>query len=252
MSGACGESPSEARSGGLFALTQWSVVLQAKADSSAALNNLLTTYREPLLRWLRLQNLPKSLDPEDLLQDFYVALMRRNFLGSVERERGKFRTFLLTALRNYLIDALDKLKSGRRNRGVAPLSLDDVNEDGAPLRDPAAAAALPDKEFDQQWARAILDAALRQLVDESSQPAVVVALQPVFFRDPDAESLQAIAAKVGMTEANVKVVAHRLRKTLARILRDRVSQTVADEAQLEEELRYLRELFARPASGFAT
>ncbi|MCC7373513.1 MAG: sigma-70 family RNA polymerase sigma factor [Verrucomicrobiales bacterium] len=229
---------------GNFELTRWSIVLQAKADSSQALNTLFETYRAPILRWLKAQGLGEA-DAQDTVQGFFVTLLQRRFLENVQREKGKFRTFLLTSLKNFLRDEYGRRSAKKRGAGQTPLSLDEPNADGTPFTVPDAAATAPDAEYDRNWAKAILDQAIRQLVDQATNPALVRALQPALFRDPDADSLAQIATKTGLTEANVKVAAHRLRKSLGRIIRELVLQTVTNAEELEDELRYLQSLFAK-------
>jgi RNA polymerase sigma factor (sigma-70 family) len=243
------ETPDAGRSkdptSGNFDLTRWSIVLQAKADSSLALNTLFETYRRPILRWLKSQGISDA-DAQDTVQSFFVTLLQRRFLDNVQREKGKFRTFLLTSLKNFLRDAHERRLAKKRGSGSTPLSLDEPNPDGTPFSVPDAGATAPDAEYDRNWAKAILDEGIRQLVDQSTNPTLVVALQPALFKDPDALSLAEIGAKTGLTEANVKVAAHRLRKALGRIIRELVAQTVTTETELNDELRYLQSLFAKP------
>ena len=118
------------------------------------------------------------------------------------------------------------------------------------MRDPEARDIAPDEAYDREWARALLAHSLRRLQQECAvrgYGALCAELEPVLFTDPDAPAYAQIGQKVAMTEAAVKMAALRIRQRLKGIIREEVMQTVADEAGLQEELGYLRNLFGRPA-----
>src|SRR5437660_8945731 len=135
----------------LFTATHWSVVLQAKGESLEALNSLCSTYRSPLISWLRCRS-AKPEDAEDWVQGFFEQLLRREDLKRVEREEGWFRTFLLTAFQNYLRDQHKRSSAGKRGGGQPVASLDQSDEAGQALFDPAGPETAPDLAYDRAWA----------------------------------------------------------------------------------------------------
>ncbi len=232
---------------GLFTNTHWSVVLRARDQSGAALETLCQSYRRPLLVWLRSRAKSPS-DADDLVQGFFAHLLKRNFLRNVSREKGKFRTFLLKSLKRYLRDEYDKESAIKRGGGRIPESLEETDGMGTPVHQPAADGEAPDREYDRAWALTVLANALRQLELECARAgheALCAALQPVMFADETASSYRQIGESLGMSEGSVKVAAHRIRTRLKGLIREEVLQTVADEAQLSQEIRYLINLFGR-------
>ena len=233
----------------LFAATQWTIVMRDKDDSIGALNSLCAAYRSPLLVWLRCRG-QSAENAEDQVQGFFQHLLKSDFLRNVGREKGRFRTFLLTSFQNYLNDQRKRAVADKRGGGDVPLSLDETNEEGEKMRDPEARDIAPDEAYDREWARALLAHSLRRLQQECAvrgYGALCAELEPVLFTDPDAPAYAQIGQKVAMTEAAVKMAALRIRQRLKGIIREEVMQTVADEAGLQEELGYLRNLFGRPA-----
>src|SRR5436189_2587172 len=149
---------------GLFAATKWTVVLAAKGDSTQALNSLCGTYRAPLIAWLRSRG-EKPENAEDSVQGFFEHLLGRKGLQNVAREKGRFRTFLLTAFQNYLHDERRRLNAAKRGGGQPVASLDETKEEGHQF-DPAAPEPTPDLAYDQAWAEAVLANALELLERE--------------------------------------------------------------------------------------
>jgi RNA polymerase sigma-70 factor (ECF subfamily) len=243
-SGAGGDERVEA---GLFAPTHWSLVLRARDKSETALGSLCSSYRQPLLVWLRSRNNTPH-DAEDLVQGFLTHMLRGNFLSNVAKEKGKFRTFLLRCLKNYLSDQRELGQAAKRGGGKAQESLDELTEDGQRICDPAAGDAAPDLEYDRAWARTVLSNALRRLEAECARQghaALCTALQPILFAEETASPYREIGTRLGMSEDAVKVAAHRIRKRLKGLIRDEIRQTVENEEDVEEEVRYLIQLFGR-------
>lgn len=232
---------------GLFTTTHWSVVRRAQDKSETALSTLFASYRSPLLTWLQLRARNYApLEPEDLVQGFCAHLLSRDFLANVRQEKGKFRTFLLTSLKRYAKDELQKERAKKRGGGQTPVSLQETDDHGQPLHDPAASDAAPDREFDLLWAQGLLANALRQLQTECARTghaALCAALEPVMFADETAASHRAIGERLGMTEDAVRVAAHRIRARLRGIIRAEILQTVDNKEDLQDELRYLARLF---------
>lgn len=239
----------EELAGQLFAATQWSCVLRAKDNSTAALNALCATYRSALLAWLRCRGL--SNDAEDLVHGFLTSLLARNFLAGISPEKGRFRTFLLTSFTNYLRDRYRQAAAEKRGGGRPLGSLDAPGSEGAGLLDRVPGGVTPDWEYDRAWAAALLTSALRRLEQECSRTGhdrLCAALEPVMFCDETAPAYAQIATRFGMSEAAVKMAAMRIRQRLRGIIREEVMQTVTNEGDLQEELGYLRSLFEREKS----
>ena len=233
-----------------FVTTHWTNVLQARDNSSVALESLCSTYRPALVNWLRSRG-ETVHDAGDLAHSFFQHLLKKDFLRGVVREKGKFRTFLLAALRNFLVDEHRRQHAAKRGGRNSVASLDEVNEDGELVRVPASGATAPDAAFDRAWAESLLAQALRNLEAECNRSGHIrlcLALEPVLFADEGAPAYTGIAAELGMTEAAVKMAALRLRQRLKRLIRDEVFHTVADPSELEEELGYLKSLFAQPSA----
>lgn len=231
----------------LFDATRWSLVQRARDDSVTALNDLFTRYRQPLLKRLRAQGFPPD-DAEDLVQGFCAQLLRRDFLANVAPAKGRFRTWLLNALDNYLRDEHDRRQTLKRGQGVAPESLNETDGHGRTILDPPADTAAADLEYDQEWARTVLANALAQVARESASTghtALFTALEPALFADETSLSYREIATRLGMSEGHVKVTAHRIRRRLAALIREAVLQTVDSESEWEDELRHLISLFRR-------
>jgi RNA polymerase sigma-70 factor (ECF subfamily) len=234
-------------SAGLFNTTHWSVVLRAQDKSEADLALLCESYRAPLLLWLRRRGHDPP-DAEDLVQGFFAHLLKQDFLRNVSQAKGRFRTFMLTALKHYLCDQYSKKAAGKRGGGRAVESLQETTGDGGRKYDPASPDKAPDEEFDRAWAGAVLANALRQLKHECAQSghgALCAALEPSLFADETACSYHEIGGNLGMSEGAVKMGALRIRARLKRLIRDEVLQTVTDPQELEQELRYLISLFGR-------
>jgi len=236
--------PETTTSGG-FERTQWTVVLGAKAKSAEALERLCQAYRAPLLSFLRRSG--DSQEAEEQLQDFLATLLQRDFLKNVGPEKGRFRTFLIRSLQNYLRDQHRKDIAGKRDERMKE-SLDERDEEGHPRHEPAAPIDTPEVEFDKRWARTVLAGGQRRLREECAREgkgALLEAFQPALFLDPEAATCEALGARFGLEAGNVRVILHRLRKRLRHHLRAEILETVADEAQLEDEVRYLISLFGK-------
>jgi len=232
---------------GLFTATRWSVVLQARAKSPDALSTLYAHYHRPLLCWLRARS-SSPHDAEDLLQGFFAHLLQRDFLENVSPVKGRFRTFLLVSLKNYLRDEHRKEFAAKRGAGHGVESLQEISDEGQLRHDPPSSDDSPDLEFDRAWADAVLANAVQQLTTECEQSGhelLFAALEPVLFADETACSYREIAKQIGMSEGAVKVAAHRVRLRLKNLIRAEILQTVGDERELEGELRYLIALHGR-------
>ncbi|MCC7373423.1 MAG: hypothetical protein IT581_02115 [Verrucomicrobiales bacterium] len=235
----------------LFQDTRWSVISRAKEDSLGALNVLCEAYRRPLLVWCRKRGDPESL-AEDHVQGFLSHLLSHRALRSVGREKGRFRTFLLTSFQNFLRDQLRRANAEKRGGGCPTEPLDDATGVAGPVADAANHALTPDLAFDRAWAEALLDLALRRLHDEcatSGRVLLAQRLEAVLFEDPTAPSYELVATEFGMTAGAVKTAVYRMRKRLRTLIREELVKTLADESEWQDELAYLQRLFVAPGQN---
>lgn len=230
---------------GSFPTTHWSLVLHA-GDGSAiqarnALEELCRQYWYPLYTYARRQGRAHH-EAEDCTQDFLAQLIAREGLARVRPDRGRFRTFLLTALRNFLTNEWHRGHAAKRGGGLAPLPLEfDLAEQrfACEIPDPAMS---PEQAFDRHWARSLIDrvvADLRAEYDRSGRGALFAALAPQVWSEARAEPSTDSASRLEMTTTAFTVALHRVRKRLGERLRIEVAQTVADDADVDAELRYL-------------
>lgn len=235
-----GEKETKANGGSIFATTRWSVIARARdaGESGAeALNFLCKAYWRPLRSYLLRAGYAQA-DAEDLTQEFFARLLRRQSLHELSPERGRFRNFLLVSLRNFLADEYDKSKAARRGGGHTIISLDAETENAAPLEIPDH--FTPEQSFERHWALTVLARARERLRVEclaNGRTALYEALGPE-GNDSD-ETYSQLGARLGMSEEGVKSAAFRLRRRYRELIRAEVAETVENEAELEQELNHL-------------
>lgn len=226
-----------------FLTTQWNVVLQAGGDDSQAvraLEALCRSYWYPLYAYVR-RNGHSPHDAQDLTQEFFARLLERKYLQLADRNQGRFRTFLLTSLKHFLVNDWKKGNREKRGGGRKLLSLDEQTAECRFAADPAAAQP-PDSLYDRGWAAILLDRAfarLRAEFEESGKIELFECLKVFVWGDKNALSYEAMAAQLDMTEGAVKVSVHRMRQRYGELLRAEVRQTVESPGEVNEELRYL-------------
>jgi RNA polymerase sigma-70 factor (ECF subfamily) len=226
-----------------FTTTHWSVVLATGAADSAvagaALEKLCRAYWRPLYAYVRRSGHDIHL-AEDLTQDFFARLLERRAFADVESTGGRFRSYLLTALKHFLANEWRRAQAEKRGRGMTLLSLDELDPEGRRLQ-PADGAA-PDVVFDRRWAATVLDQSLHRLKSEftgDGKAAWFEALQPCLTGADDALPYAEVARRLKTTEAAIKMAVRRLRLRYGELLRLEVAHTVASPQDIDEELRYL-------------
>ena len=209
-------------------------------QSDSALEQLCRTYWFPLYAYVRRRGQAKA-DAEDLTQAFFARLLEKNFLAGLAAERGKFRAFLLAALKHFLANEWDKARAQKRGGGEVPLSLDwqtaDTKFQVAATNEPS-----PDRAFDREWALALLARVIDRLQAEAEAEGKgkVFAQLKSFLMAGQGESAQAEVAKaLGMEEGAVRVAIHRLRKRYRQLLRDEIANTLSDPKMVDDEMRAL-------------
>lgn len=228
----------------MFATTRWSVVLNAgDGDSSrceAALEQLCRSYWPPIYAYTCRTGVPPEA-AKDLTQAFFAALLEKQWLLRADRDRGRFRSFLLTYLKRFLSDEHQRLSARKRGGGREILSLDELaGEQGAGFV--PSDERTPEGEYDRQWALITLQNALRRLRAEAvanGQEALFEALQGRLTETFTAESLAAIGQRFGLGESAVKMRVSRWRGRYQELIRSEVAQTVPQLADINEELRHL-------------
>ena len=227
-----------------FAPTRWTRVLEARGDAPearAALSDLCAAYYAPVFAFLRRERGDEDAARE-LAQEFFARLLAGGGLAGADRERGKFRSFLLGAVKHFLADQRDHSLRVKRGGGAAHESLD-AGTDSAPGLEIADARALPpDVLFDRQWALTVLDRAFTALESELSaegKSAHLEVLKPWLVADADRGAQTAAATTLGVSETAVRVIVHRLRQRYRDAVRAELRQTLAPGGSVEEELRSL-------------
>jgi DNA-directed RNA polymerase specialized sigma24 family protein len=227
-----------------FTTTHWSVVLAAGSGSSpeaqAALGRLCQSYWYPIYAFVRRQGF-NAHDSEDVVQGFLAHLLARPFLRGVACENGKFRSFLLASLRNFMADQRDKSSALKRGAGQPVISFD--SEEAASLYASEPVNTLsPDKLLERRWAMTLLERAQARLKDEYA----VAGKQQLFekLRQFNATSEAAplyreLATELDMPENTLKSLIHRMRQRYRQLLREEVAQTVSTAAEVDDEIRYL-------------
>ena len=227
-----------------FAATRWSVVLAARqADSPQAREALATlcqTYWYPLYAFVRRQGC-RPHDAQDLTQEFFARLIAKQYLAALHRERGKFRTFLLTAFTRFLANERDKARARKRGGGQTPISIDAAAAESRYGLEPSH-GLTPEKIYEQRWALALLEqvmARLRQDYGSEGKAALFERISGSLSRPRGAVPYAEIAVQLATTEGAIKMAVYRLRGRYREVLREEIAQTVAGPAEVEEELRAL-------------
>lgn len=232
----------------VFATTHWTVVLAAgrggTPQADRALGELCRAYWFPLYAYVRRQGHPKE-DAEDLTQGFFARFLERNYLEGLSSEKGRFRAFLLAAVKHFLANEHDRAGRQKRGGGVAALSLDWQDADTRYQIDPADQLS-PDKLYDRAWAMTLLEQVITRLRAECAadgKARVFEQLKPFLMAGKSDIPYAQAAASLGLNEGAVRVAVHRLRKRYRELLRQEIAQTLSDPAQIEEELRALFRAF---------
>ncbi len=228
-----------------FVTTHWSVVLAAQDPSSPqsaeALGELCRVYWYPLYAHVRsLGNSPQ--DAEDLTQAFFARLLEKEYLGVAQPERGRFRTFLLMALRRFLANEWDRERAQKRGGGrtLAPL-----DREVAEQRYQIEAEQSPsDRMYERRWALALLERTMSRLraeFERAGKTAEFERLKTFLTVQKQAIPYARTVGEMGVSEGTLRVMVHRLRKRFRELFREEIRHTVTSAEELEEEFRHLLE-----------
>jgi RNA polymerase sigma factor (sigma-70 family) len=235
----------------VFATTHWSVVLAAgrgqDAHASEALEQLCRTYWYPLYVFIRRRGYHPE-DAQDLTQEFFARFLRKDYFRLADPARGRFRTFLVHALEHFLVNEWKRARRVRHGGGTAPLSLEIAGVEERYARE-SAATMTPEEDYDRHWATTLLDQVLDSLQQEyadAHEERAFRELADLLWGKDRSISFAEVGARLGLREGAIRVALHRFRRRFRERLRAAVAQTVADPAELEEELRNLITLVSRP------
>ncbi|MGI8977909.1 MAG: RNA polymerase sigma factor [Pirellulaceae bacterium] len=227
-----------------FATTRWSLVVAAAKSSSpqarAALEELCGSYWYAVYAFVRRRG-EQVDDARDLTQEFFARLLEKEYLEAADRERGRFRTFLLTAVSHFLSNERERARAQKRGGGQTLLSIDFVRGEERYQHEPADPWTA-EKIFDRRWALTLLDQAvalLKQDYSASGKGALFDEIKVFLTGDSGAPAYEESATRLAMSPGAVKVSVHRLRQKYRESLRQLIAQTVAAEEDIESELHVL-------------
>jgi RNA polymerase sigma-70 factor (ECF subfamily) len=233
-----------------FLTTRWSVVLSCSDSATdeekaqAALAELCKIYWRPVFAFICRQG-HSVPDAQDLTQEFFAKVLKGRLLQSADRNRGRFRSLLLTALQRFLHDQVDKNHARKRGGDLSFVSWDDwMTEAPSHLSIPQNEAGnwSPERVFDVRWAATVVERALRRLGDECEKHGrrrVFDVLSSCLTADRQEVSYSAFATTLGIQERVVKNLVYRMRERYRALLREEVAETVGAENEIDDELRYL-------------
>ena len=235
--------------GAWFVTTHWSVVLTAggrdTTHARSALAKLCQTYWYPLYAYVRSRgHCPE--DAQDLTQGFFARLLEKNGLARITRQKGKFRSFLLTALNHFLVDEWRRAKALKRG-ALQVISLDAASAETRFRLEPVESATA-ESIFEQNWALALLNQVYLELQREfagGGRGELFEQLKFCLTGERSSVPYAPLAAKLKISEAALKVTVHRLRQRYRELLRQEVANTVCSPEEVEEELRYLFRVLSR-------
>ena len=242
-----GEDAGEPRQ---FVTTRWTLVLSAanseseEQEARGALDELCRTYWRPVFSFVSRRGYSMA-DAQDLTQDFFVMILQRGWLSHADPNRGRFRSLLLTSLQNFLMNAAKRSHRQKRGGEMQFISWDDWMAE-APSQLSATYDALnavpPERLFDLRWATTVVEQALRRLREECENKGrlrLFRTLSNHLTAERDEVSYANLSTTLGIAETAVKKQLHNLRQRYRSLLRDEVANTVANPAEVEDEIRYL-------------
>ena len=233
-----------------FATTRWSLILSAanaeseEQEARTALDELCRTYWRPVFSFVCRRGYSMQ-DAQDLTQDFFVKILERNWLQHADPNRGRFRSLLLKSLENFLINVAEGTHTRKRGGDVEFISWDDwMAEAPSQLSIPPQAleSLPPERLFDLRWAATVVEHSLRRLREECESQGkrrLFEALSCYLTAERDEVSYAKLSIALGIGESAVRKQLYNMRQRYRSLLRDEVAHTVADPADVEDEIRHL-------------
>jgi RNA polymerase sigma factor (sigma-70 family) len=234
-----------------FATTHWSLIGAAKPDEASqtrareALEELCRAYWFPLYAFVRSRGY-SAVDAQDLTQSFFALIIETGGFASADRERGRFRSFLLGAMKHFLANEWHRAQTLKRGGRMQFIEWDALDPEPR-YAGASTQADSPEHLFDREWALETISGALHALRGEMKKAGKGEQYDALkgSLTGEEESSRKEIAARLGMSEGAVKVAVHRLRQRYGKLLRDAIAETVGNEADLNDEMRYLIEVLRR-------
>lgn len=241
------ELDSTEQRGAHFLTTHWSVVLEAggSRDGEHALESLCRAYWYPLYAFVRRRGFAPA-EAQDLTQEFFARLLERQTLQTADPEKGRFRGFLVAAMRHFLSNQWRDLNRMKRGGGSQFLSWDELNPEERYLLEPESEASA-ETVYDRSWARTVAAEALNQVrkeMEREGNSARFEALRAYLESDDSPQAYAQTALRLKLSESAVKSAIHRLRRRYAEVIRESIAHTVQSPDQIEGEIRHLIDLLA--------
>jgi RNA polymerase sigma-70 factor (ECF subfamily) len=236
--------------------TRWTLVLRARGESpaaQAALGDLCEAYYAPVLTFIR-QSGCQDEAARDLTQGFFARLLVGGELDTLQQDRGRFRSFLLGAVKHFLANEYDRAQAAKRGGGQMVVSIEAGAGTGTTteLQIPDPAGPVPDTVFDREWAQTLVERGLNALAGEfaaAGKAEQFDTLKPWLLGEVESLSQADAARRLGLTEGAAKVAIHRLRKRFRELVKAEIAQTVDGPTQVKDELRYLLEVLSSEGRG---
>jgi len=240
---AIGPAPAGDHGPAAFTTTHWSVVLEAQGESPAAqeaLEKLCRGYWRPIYCFVRRQG-ARPEEAQDLTQGFFALLLERRDLRTVRKEKGRLRSYLLTAVKHFLADEHRRAMAIKRGKGERLIPLEELRAEERGDMEPADPLTA-ERIYERRWASTLLDRVLSRLEDQyraRGNGALFDSFNQLLGDEPGAPSQADIAAQLGMTENAVSQAFYRFRQNYQSLLREEIAHTIANPGDIESELRYL-------------
>jgi RNA polymerase sigma factor (sigma-70 family) len=226
-----------------FQTTSWSLVLTAAhdpvVDSRAALARLCETYWNPVFAFIRRSGYDRD-QAQDLTQGFFALLVEKNFLEVADPQRGRFRSFLLTAVKRFLANERDRVHALKRGGGEVHVPIDAHAE--ASYAHVGAEIDTPESLFERRWALSLLEHAMAKLRAEfaaAGREKQFETLVPFLNRESMGTRYEEIATQMGVSAGALRTLVHRMRRRYREFVRAEIAETVASPEDIDEEIRFL-------------
>lgn len=237
--------PAPASPNRVFATTRWSLVVAAAdredTQSDQALASLCETYWTPLYGYVR-RRVSDADEAQELTQAFFAELLEKNYLGDADQHRGRFRSFLITAFKHFLSKEWEKAKAQKRGGHLKTLSFDFHKADSSRGLDPAASSLTAEQLYDRDWALTLLGRImdrLREQMEARGRGDQFQRLKGFLVGERQAGGYRSVADSLDMSEVTVRQIVARMRKEYRELLREEISETVSDPAEVDDEIHKL-------------
>lgn len=227
-----------------FRTTRWSLVIRATdatdGMSHQALERLCQTYWPAVHAFIARRGKSPE-DAKDLTQGFFARLLEKDWLRAADATKGRFRTFLLTAVTRFLANERDRSDALKRGGGQVPFSLNVPEVEPGGIPEPVD-GATPEAVFERRWAETLLNRVLERLqaeFDGGGRTGRFEALKGFLTEDRGETSYAEVAARLGISQAAVKSGIHRLRQRYGELVREEIAETVDSPDEVEAEIRHL-------------